>query len=73
MKKEKKRLVTVRFVFEGHALIKANSRQEAEATAARNITARLGEVASSCDKIADWEFPIHGETKVRRKKTQQHE
>ncbi len=23
--------------------------------------------------VADWEFPIHGDTKVRRKKTQQPE
>lgn len=63
--------IRAKFVFGGQVQVKAHSRKEAEAISEKNIAVLLGKVEAFDDDIVDWDFPIHGETVINRKKEEE--
>lgn len=60
-------------MFNGHAVVAAATRQEAEAIVEKGLHALLGRVEADPsveERIKDWEFSTHAETTVNRKEEQ---
>lgn len=60
--------IRAKFVFDGHAVVRANSRQEAEAAVEKYIAAHLGKVEPLDECITDWNFSLKSNTVVNRKR-----
>ena len=60
--------IRAKFVFDGQVIIRANSRQEAEAFAEKHIAAHLGDVQPLDECIKDWDFNVKSTTVVNRKR-----
>lgn len=60
--------IRAKFVFDGHAIIRASSRQEAEDAAEKFLAAHLGNVEPLDECIEDWDFSLKGNTVVNRKR-----
>lgn len=60
--------IRAKFVFDGHAIVRASSRQEAEAAAEKYLAAQLGQVEPLDEDIQDWDFSLKGNTVVNRKR-----
>lgn len=59
--------ISAKFVFDGQVIVRAKTRQDAEAKAEKYIAASLGNIESLDDDIQDWDFNIKGNTVVNRK------
>lgn len=60
--------INAKFVFDGQVIVRANSRQEAEAYAEKHIAAHLGNVQPLDECIKDWDFDVKSSTVVNRKR-----
>lgn len=60
--------IRAKFVFDGQVIVRASSRQEAEACAEKNIAATLGRVEPLDEDIQDWDFSMKSSTVVNRKR-----
>jgi hypothetical protein len=59
--------IRAKFVFDGQVIVRAKTRQDAEAKAEKYIASSLGNIESLDDDIQDWDFNIKGNTVVNRK------
>lgn len=68
---EKKQFkIRAKFVFSGHAVVSAATRQEAEEIVEKGLHALLGSVQADPateDGIIDWRFGMHADTVVNRR------
>lgn len=56
--------IRAKFVFDGHAIVRAGSRKEAEAAVEKYIAAQLGKVEPLDECITDWDFSLKSNTVV---------
>lgn len=60
--------IRAKFVFDGHAVVRASSRQEAEASVMQHLSANLGKIEAQDECIVDLDFSAKGCAVVNRKR-----
>lgn len=60
--------IRAKFVFDGQVIVRAHTRQDAEAAAEKYIAATLGKVEQLDESIQDWDFDLKSSTVVNRKR-----
>lgn len=62
--------IRAKLVFGGQVTVQAHDRKEAESAVEASVRALLGRVEAFSEDITDWDFCIHGDAVVNRRKQQ---
>lgn len=64
--------IRAKLVFRGEFAVKAGSMEQAEEKIRQSVGCNLGSVQTLDDSI-DWEFPMHGDIEINRKREEEQE
>lgn len=59
--------IRAKLVFKGEFVVKAGSREQAEEKIRQSCGCLIGNI-QSLDEDVDWEFPMHGDIEINRKR-----